>query len=241
MHGKPMETSRRICDETKNMKPKTPESNPQANFLVQSFQHWRRWLVGTLGFITALLFFFWWEARLPNQTLTFTREASTALSLSQLAPKFEDVSQWKTWFYTVKDVQVVDSQNHPLPKEQQKAHDGALLEIQIDPGKGSRHRFQLAARIRHFEPGRLLEIEVLDDSAGKITRLFDQLSWRIELVQDSSSPKLQILGTETAHTAHWRSRLFGRVAPRVIMNQLFYPNLLILANPVTPPKAEGIF
>jgi hypothetical protein len=232
-----METSPWICDEFKIMNPSN--SNPH---LVQPFRHWRRWLLGLLGFVVAFLVFCWWEARLPNETLTFSRETISKLELARLAPRLEDVSQWKTWFHSVKDVRVVDSQNHPLAKDQQKAHDGALLEIEIDPGKQGRRHFQLAARIRHFEPGKLLEIEILDDSSGRLTRVFDQLNWKIELTRNSETQQWQIIGTETAHTAHWRSRLFGRLAPRILLNQVFYPDLLVLANPEeTPPKADGMF
>lgn len=209
--------------------------------LVPSFKNWRRWIVAGLGFVTAFFVFCWWEARLPNETLTFTREASSQLELALLTQKLDNVSEWKSWFHSAKEIRIIDSQNRPLPQAEQRAREGALLEIQIDPGKGARRRFQIAARITRFEPGKLLELEILDDSSGKIVRLFDHLSWKIELAQDLEKKQILITGTETAHTSHWRSRLFGRIAPRVILNQLFYPNLLVLANPETPPKAEGIF
>ncbi|MFL5814022.1 MAG: hypothetical protein ACJ763_10635 [Bdellovibrionia bacterium] len=215
-----------------------PSTNPH---LVPSFKHWRRWLVALLGFITAFLIFCWWEARLPDESLSFVREASSQLPIKELSSKLETVTKWKDWFHNVREAQVVDSQNHPLPRVEQMAHTGALLEIQIDPGKGSHRVFRLAGKITRFEPGKVLEIQILDDSSGKITKLFDQLSWKIELIPSADGKSVQIVGTETAHTSHWRSRLFGRLAPRVLLNQLFYPNLLVLSNPVTPPKADGMF
>lgn len=213
----------------------------ETSHLVPSFQHWRKWLIGILGFITAALLFCWWEARMPNESLSFSRDVTSKLSPSEISQKIENVSEWKSWFHDVKEVQVMDAQNHPLPKAEQKAHAGALLEIQVDPGKGAHRKFQIAARITRYEPGKALELEVLDDSSGKILKLFDHLSWKIELSEDTQNKLVVIHGTETAHTTHWRSRLFGRLAPRVLLNQLFYPNLLVLANPVTPPKAEGMF
>jgi hypothetical protein len=209
--------------------------------LVPSFKHWRRWLAGLLGFVTAFLVLCWWEARLPDESLTFVRESTSQLSMKELSSKLEILPKWKDWFHNVREAQIVDSQNHPLPRSEQMAHTGALLEIQIDPGKGSHRVFTLAGKITRFEPGKVLEIQILDDSSGKITKLFDQLSWKIELTPSADGKTIQIVGTEIAHTSHWRSRLFGRLAPRVLLNQLFYPNILILSNPVTPPKAEGMF
>lgn len=209
--------------------------------LVPKFQYWRRWLVAGLGLITVSLLFCWWEARLPDAELTFTREASSHLELAQLSEKLEHVSEWKNWFHSAKEIQLMDSQNHPLPQAEQRPREGALLEIVIDPGRGAYRRFQISAKITRYEPGKCLELEVLDDSTGKIVRLMDHLLWKIELLPDPENKQILIRGTETAHTSHWRSRLFGRLAPRVLLNQLFYPNLMVLANPVTPPKADGLF
>lgn len=213
----------------------------ESTHLVPSFKHWRRWLIGALGFVTAFLLFCWWEARLPDETLTFDRQVTSKLTYSDVSQKLENVTEWKNWFHDAREVQILDSQNHPLPKEEQKAHTGAHLEIQINPGKGTHRHFQIAARITRFEPGKLLELEILDDSSGKIIKLFDHLTWRIELAQGAENQQVLISGTEIAHTSHWRSRLFGRIAPRVLLNQVFYPDLMVLADPVTPPKAEGLF
>jgi hypothetical protein len=211
-------------------------------YLVQSFQNWRRWFAAILGFVTAVLLFCWWEARDPDLSLDFSREAHSKLDPSLLARKMENVSEWKTWFHSTRSVQVVDSQNHPLAPTEQVAREGALLEIQIDPGKGARKRFQLAARINRYIPGQLLEIQVLDDSKGKLPRLFKNVTWRIELLPQAEQEKgVLIRGTEEAHTTHWRSRLFGRIAPKILLNQIFYPNLLILANPDAHQKPEGSF
>jgi hypothetical protein len=218
------------------------ETHPSANsHLVPTFQHWRKWLAALLGFITAFLILCWWEARLPDESLTFVRESTSQLSMNELSSKLEVVTKWKDWFHNVREAQVLDSQNHPLPRAEQIARTGALIEIQIDPGKGSHRVFRISGRITRFEPGKVLEIQILDDSSGKITKLFDQLSWKIELTPSADGSSVKIVGTENAHTSHWRSRLFGRLAPRVLLNQLFYPNLLVLSNPVTPPKAEGLF
>jgi hypothetical protein len=213
----------------------------QSEHLVQAFQHWRRWLIACLGFVTALLLYCWWEAALPNETLSFSREVTSKADVASLSPRLDHVTEWKNWFFTAQDIEVVDSQNHPLPKAEQVVREGALLNIQVDPGKGSRRRFQIAAKVTHYIPGKLVEIQVLDDSSGKIFHLFDQLSWKIEVSPQASGSGTQIIGTETAHTTHWRSRLFGRIASRVMLNQLFYPNLMVLADPKTPPKAEVLF
>jgi hypothetical protein len=107
---------------------------------------------------------------------------------------------------------------------------GDILTLKIDPHKGKRKQFQLTAQVLNYVPDRLVSLKITQDSSGRLTQLFDEVEWKIEIMPQSQDASRSIIeGTVTAHTRHWRARFFGRIAEKILMNQIFYPNLIQLS------------
>lgn len=165
----------------------------------------------------------------PNQELHFTREVKSKLDPTRLDRNLSSTTRWPQWFYSLSEVQ---SPGAPLPKVEK----GSILELQMDPKKGQSKKFKLTAEVTEYRPGELIQLKILDDSTGKLTRLFDTLEWKVEFLPNDQGSLIR--GTAKAHTRHWRSRFFGRIAERILMNQVFYPNLIKLSELRQPFSVE---
>ncbi len=63
-----------------------------------------------------------------------------------------------------------------------------------------------------------------------LIRLFDHLEWRLDFFPSPQGKEGGVIhASAIAHTRHWRSRFFGRIAEKIVMNQIFYPDLVKLA------------
>ncbi len=165
----------------------------------------------------------------PDFDLVLDRRIPSKLSAEHLDRNLSSPSRWTQWFHSLS--QVIG------PNTVEK---GAQFTLKIDPKKGKRKQFDLQARVIDFIPGRLLRLEITQDSSGRLTHLFDHLEWKIEIepvesnrplrVRSGPPPQSMIRGLGVAHTHHWRARLFGRLAEKIVMNQVFYPNLIQLAD-----------
>ena len=176
---------------------------------------WGRIFLTGLGGL-GLLFLFLSQG--PDINLSLTRQIPSDLDPARLERNISAVTRWPQWFYSLDTVKLLDSST---------LKSGAHLELQIDSKKGKWKRFSLKAKVLEYTPGQILRLQILDDSSKRLTRLFDSLEWTIEL-----QPKAQgswVKGTVSAHTRHWRSRFFGQVAEKILLNQVFYPNLVKLS------------
>ena len=156
-------------------------------------------------------------SRSPDVTLTLDRRLRSSLTPDRIDRNVASPSRWTQWFYSL--AQVVG------PESLQK---GALLTLKIDPKKGQKKKFELQAEVIDYIPSRLLHLKITDDSSGRITHLFDHLEWKLEIEPTEKGSILR--GSAMAHTHHWRARFFGRMAEKILMNQVFYPNLIQLAD-----------
>ena len=108
----------------------------------------------------------------------------------------------------------------------------------MDPGKALRKKFDLTVQVLEYKRGRFLHLKVLSDSSGRLTQVFDRIEWTVEIQPKPNGGSL-IRGTAVAHTCHWRSRLFGKLTERIVMNQVFYPNLMKLSELKQPFSADS--
>lgn len=164
-------------------------------------------------------------ARTPDFDLQMTREVPSPTTTEQLAAVIEDEEQWPRWFHVTTDVE-------------QTA--GGLVRLTVDPKKGDWKRFTLDLRVNENEPreggGRRLALEFVSDSKNKLRPMFSDLRWEVEVMPGSGrkgsdhAKELSIVrGTIHARTNSWRARLFGRMSPRILLNQALYPDLIGLA------------
>lgn len=164
-------------------------------------------------------------SRGPDFDLQMTREVPSPTEATKLAGFVEDQTQWPRWFHLTTEAVALD--------------DG-LVRLTVDPNKGEWKKFTLDLRVVSNQPresgGRNLAIEFVDDSKKKLRRMFADLRWEIEVFPSAAAkgpdgiPELAtVRGTVHARTASWRSRLFGRISPRILLNQALYPDLIGLA------------
>lgn len=202
--------------------------------------------VSFLAIFLVLCVFF---AQGPDLDLHFVRDVPTDLSPSRLDRNISAITRWPQWFFNLEKV----TMDHPTPSTQltkshpvshlitaldhQMIQKGSKVIFHIDPHKGLHNQFDLTAEVTEYIPGQTVGMKILKDSSGRLNRLFDSLSWKIEILPESHGSLIR--GIATAHTSHWRSRLFGRIAGRVLMNQVFYPDLVKLAELKQPFSVEA--
>ncbi len=178
----------------------------------------------------------------PDTVVSFSREVPSELPLETVSRSIDAVANWPEWFFNAGKIERIDVMGRPFPTSEQKLQKGALIRIEILPHKGEhRGSFDLLVAVAEYVPGKLLRLAVAKDQSGRIIKLLDRLEWEIELVpapHPDGSPGLVIRGTETAITRHWRSRLFAGLSPRILMNQVFYPDVMALAQ-FTQPKSPN--
>ncbi len=169
-------------------------------------------------------------ANQPNTEVVFDRVVHSSLSQEAIGNAMARYKDWPLWHHSLKEVSNIQD-----PKSQAPTDESAIL-FKIENPKKQWKRFELSARIHEYEPNQKIALKLENDSTGRITRLFDRLEWKIELdqapegIQTKDGPaKTIIRGRAVAHTAHWRGRIFAGLSPRIIMNQVFYPDLVKLA------------
>ena len=175
------------------------------------------------------------------------------MTAEHLALNVQTIARWPQWFYSLKSVKILSQPSSPDTVVNNKndptlIQEGTRLLLMMDPGKGLRKKFEVTARVSRFVPQQLLKLEIEEDSTHRIDEILGNLSWTIEFLpmppQDQSTPtKMRgitlIRATVQAETRHWRSRLFGRLTERIVMNQVFYPNLIKLAELRQPFSADS--
>lgn len=178
----------------------------------------------------ALLMYLGALANGPDLDLTFSRDVPSDLATVQLAPAIDQVSNWPTWFFSATSAVLLDDDGTPA-KTPKIIAGQSRVRLTIDPHGNHRHKFDLTLRVLDYTPGLKLRLLVAGDSTARLPRQFENLEWTIELAKSpaGTDARTVIHGTESAHTHNWRSRMFGRMATRTLMNQVFYPDLLGLA------------
>jgi hypothetical protein len=159
----------------------------------------------------------------PDRELQFLREVPSQLDPERIDRNISAVSRWPQWFYSTADVQI----QNPDKNAPHLIQPGSLLTIQIDPHKGERKRFQMKAEVLEYQPQKEIRMKILSDSSGRLTHAFDDIEWSIHLQPQGTGTLIQ--GKVRVHTKHWRSRLFGKISEKILLNQIFYPNLVKLA------------
>lgn len=199
------------------------------DFLVETNLPWRRiaWFLGVI--LCSFLLYCSGIASGPDYTVGFRREVVSRLPESQLSQALLRVRDWPKWFSSVIDAQVVDASDRPLPKDKQLTTPGALILLKVNSGRGYSGPFEIVLQVTRLVPGSFLELKVLDESTGRLFHYFGSIVWRIELHREDHATR--IIGTESVRTANWRSRVFGRIARKIMMSQIFYPDLIKLADP----------
>ena len=191
-------------------------------------------------------------AREPDRDLVFTREMPSALPVETLATSLDSVLSWPQWHHMTVEARRVDLEGKPVPMALQRASAGARVVFTIEPRRDATRRFTLSAEVVEFVPGKKLRLRLIDDSKNRILKIFSHLDWTIEIEkglphgapglghQAKESEGTTVRGTLNARTSHWRSRMFSRIAERILLNQVFYPDLRALAELKRPLTLDRV-
>jgi hypothetical protein len=173
-------------------------------------------------------------AQQPDYEIVFTREVNADAPQTAIETALWSLNNWPQWFFITAQVQRVDLAGNAFPMKDQILVPGAWIRFWMDPKKGKYKKFELLAVVKEYTPLKQMTLRILQDTSGRLTRLFSLIEWKIELIPASPGHTAQIRGTQTVRTRHWRSRLFGRLAERIYMNQVFYPDLMTLGKITLP-------
>ena len=168
-----------------------------------------------------LFFYLFFCANSSNCELQFHRVIPTQLTPDRLERNIESISRWPQWFHSLKQAEMIH------PSKTQQIQPGSTISLAIDPKKGAKKQFKMTLQVKEYIPAKKLTLTLLKDSSGRISRIFDHLEWTIEL--EPTPEGSLIRGLAIAHTCHWRSRLLGQIATKILMNQVFYPDLIKLS------------
>ncbi len=186
----------------------------------------------------------------PDLDLYFVRDIPSQLSPERLEKNISSVARWPQWFFSLAKVTIVNSPSLKLATtrldDQSLIEKGSILKLEIDSHRFLSKPFELTAEVLEYKPLQTLRLNILDDSSGRLTRLFDRIEWKLDFEAKPGGGTL-IHARESAHTRHWKARLFGRISERILMNQVFYPDVIKLSELKHPfaiddgPKTKGGF
>lgn len=183
-------------------------------------------LLGLAGLLvvlgTGLTF---WGIRGPDFQVQFEREVLSRVPPAQLQKAVANLINWPDWHFNTLSVLATDITGLAYSPKEQVLMKGALLEFSMEPPKKEWKRFVLKAGVIEYAPGRILTVRFVEETKGRIEKLFSNLQWTIEFLPPPSGEGVLIRGRATALTQSARGRFFARLAPRILMNQIFYPDL----------------
>ena len=187
-----------------------------------------------------------------NQDIYFEREVPSPVPIETLGQALDSVLAWSQWHHITVDARRMDGMGNPLPLNMQDVTQGAIVRFTIEPRQRSDRRFELTGRVTAYEKGKRVHVEFVSETKPQVVKLFDRLEWEIELIpgtphgapelsSDQAAQGTTVRGKLWAHTSTWRARLFARIAKRILMNQVFYPNLTALAELKKPRTFDQAF
>lgn len=153
-----------------------------------------------------------------SREISMVREYLSPRSIDDLERSIENFQQWPHWHVWTRSVE----SSTPAPQAD------SMVRFKIEPPDKPWKRFELQARITRFVPRKILELQLLSDSTGKITRMLSDILWRIEL-EPASPGQTLIRATVSARTQGVRSGLLAVLVPRILLNQVLYADLDELA------------
>jgi hypothetical protein len=201
---------------------------------------WRRlkfWVGATT--LAPLLAVLAWCAVLalgPDRDLVFTREVPSEVPLETLDESLRRVPVWPKWHFDVHESRAIDGLGRPFAWRDQMVLPGMDVRWTMMPKKRESRRYELQLYVVAYRPRRLLQLRVMKDTTGRLTRLFEYLEWTVEIGE--RAPGTFVRGTLRARTANWRSRVMGGLAERVFLSQVLQADLFALAGLKRPVSSD---
>lgn len=172
-------------------------------------------------------------SRGPDFQVEWNREVPSKETVSSLLPALRDTRNFPIFHHALKGVALFE-EGRPVETYDRVAP-GMTAAFGIEPKAKEWKRFEIRAEVLPPKPGEALRFRLLEESTGKTTRVVDDFEWWIgvraanpdEAKRGYSS---SVFGGASGRTKNARARFFGRVAPKILMNQLYQIDLVRLAN-----------
>ena len=175
----------------------------------------------------------------PERELSFRREIRSPSDVKTLGEAIHKLENWPGWFFSLAQAQAIDLAGRPFSQADQTVAPGEIIQLSIDPKKGPWKKFDVWVRVQQYVPNERLTLVVQRDSKDKLVRLFSEIEWTVE-IKPRPEGGAYVIGSGRAKTAHWRTRLLGALAEKIVMNQAYYPDLIALAG-IRQPRAANPF
>lgn len=181
------------------------------------------WISGFLalcGLMAVVLVAFAVQADLD---LHFVRKIPSPVEAMRLDRNISSVTRWPQWLSNVSSVRLLNGD---------KLQSGATVELTLIPRRGRSLQTYLILKVLEYQPGKVLRLQLMDDSTGRLTQLFSDMEWALRFVpkeEPKGATQTMIEGMAVAHTQNWKARLFGRLAEGIVMYQVFLPDMIKLA------------
>jgi hypothetical protein len=178
------------------------------------------WILGTLTLMTLLLILLF--RREPNIDLRFHRLVLSEHDENFLGSKLFDLNEWPVFVFDLKKAELLNGA--------QSLTQGAQVKLFIEPPQKQWKRSELLVEITEAVQGHKIAFKLLSDSKDKLTSIFSQYTWEVRIQPHPSHPKFksEIIGEGLATTSSPRSRFFGRLNEKLLMNQLYPFDLIKL-------------
>jgi hypothetical protein len=172
----------------------------------------------------------------PDVDLEFVREVKSELPAATISKSVHHIINWPKWHHMATDAKSYDIRGFPISPYEHELARGEEIELTIIPKGQTWKTFTMVLKVLDYKPGQFIELAMIRESTGKIMKLLSQMRWRIEWVAESEK-STRIRAVVQARTASWRSRLFDKIARRMMMNQVFWVDLNALAELSEPKDA----
>jgi len=168
----------------------------------------------------------------PDFEIRWERNVPSTHTVEELGAALDDLELWPVFHHSLKEAFVTDPDSQSS-EPTRILKQGSILHYKIEPPTRQWNRFEMQGLITEYIPGKKLSLKLAGDSAKRLTRLFDAFDWSIEILPATEELKARgyksiVHGETHAHTAHWRGRLFATVSPGILMNQVYYVDLVKL-------------
>lgn len=172
-----------------------------------------------------------WAANQADYDIQWTREVPSAHTPEELGRALENLELWPVFHHSLRSAQIVDENAKP---ETKPLAPNESIRYEIVPPKKEWKRFEMTGQVLAHEKEKSLSVRLTDDSTGRLTKLFNQYQWKVEVVPANEflqkrGFKSLVRGEAVGHTANWRGRVFGKISPKILMNQVFYVDLVKLS------------
>ena len=172
-------------------------------------------------------------ARGPNFAVEWSREVPSKEAVSAILPALRDTRNWPIFHHALKSVALFEN-GRPV-EGFDRVVPGMTAVFAIEPKGKQWKRFDIKAEVLAPKPGELLRFRMLEESSGKTTRILDGFEWWVG-VREATPAEAKYgnlaytTGGASAVTKTARARFFGRLSPKIVMNQLYQIDLVRLAN-----------